>query len=255
MSTVAPVGPYAVFLLGPTAVRADRGRVALRSSPRRRLLELLAIDTGAPVPLDAIVAELWGDGPPEWPREAVQSLVRRLRTTFADLPVRPDGEGYLLDLPPGSVDASHMVMLVEAASGLGDEDVVSTLEQALALWSGEPFGGMTHGVRHTDAARRWREVRSRALRLWASAQLRLGRPKPVISRLRAERVGDFADEGLYKLLIDALSQVGREVEATETAAGPPSPEVADHGATLGGDWTLPAHPADWTDDQLGGSSR
>jgi transcriptional activator len=64
--------------------------------------------------------------------------------------------------------------------------------------------------------REWGEVRSLALRRWASAQLRLGRPKPVISRLRAERVGDFADEGLYKLLIDALGQVGREVEAEWT---------------------------------------
>ncbi|TDP89941.1 AfsR/SARP family transcriptional regulator [Labedaea rhizosphaerae] len=231
-------------------MRADRGWVALRSSPRRRLLELLAMQSGRTVPLDAIVGELWGDGPPEWPREAVQTQIRRLRKTFTDLPVRSDDHGYLLDLPPGAVDALHMVMLVESASGLEDEELVSTLDQALALWSGEPFGGMAFGARHAAAAAHWAEVRSRALRLWASAQLRLGRPKPVISRLRAERVGDFADESLYRLLIDALDQVGREMEAVTE---PPSPEVVEPV------WTLPEHvddpTGDRTGDQPGGSSR
>jgi transcriptional activator len=204
-----------VYLLGPTAVRADQGRVALRSSPRRWLLELLAMHAGQPVPTDAIVAELWAGSPPDQPNEAVQKLARRLCRTFPDLPLRLADRGYLLDLPPESVDALHMVALTEkvkAAAEPQDEDVVRTLEQALSLWA-EPFGGTAFGAQHANAVREWGEVRSLALRRWASAQLRLGRPKPVISRLRAERVGDFADEGLYKLLIDALGQVGREVEA------------------------------------------
>lgn len=242
-------------------MRADRGWVALRSSPRRRLLELLAIRAGTPVPLAAIVSELWGHGPPEWPREAVQTQVRRLRKTFADLPLKAAAEGYLLDIAPGAVDALHMVSLVEQVSSttdLDDEDVVGTLEQALSLWAGEPFGGMAIGTQHTDAAHHWADVRSLALRLWASAQLRLGRPKPVISRLRAERVGDFADEGLYKLLIDALGQVGRDVEAP---AGTSRPEAGDQGAIMDRTWTVPEHRtdradwADWADGQPGGSSR
>ncbi|MGA6161825.1 AfsR/SARP family transcriptional regulator [Amycolatopsis magusensis] len=216
---------YAISLLGPTRVRAATGEVNLRPSLRRSLLELLALRPAEAVPLGLIVEELWSGAAPERPAQAIQAHVRRLRAMLVRdgvpaqaLPVRLTGGGFLLDVSPESVDAVHMVELVNEAAGLPADSALAAiplLERALALWAGEPFGGIVDGVRHRSAARYWEEVRLLAVRSWAAAQLRVGRPHRVITRFHADGLAGSIDEGLIALLISALHRVGRKVDALE----------------------------------------
>lgn len=225
---VRPIRPrsYAVSLLGNTRVATAGGQASLKPSLGRSLLELLAMRAGEPVPVELIAEELWEATPPAQPRQAVQAHVRRLRRVLDvsgvptdALPIRSAGGGYVLDIPAHAVDALHMITLVDDATTapvLDTESVVAILGQALDIWFGEPFGGLADGPWHRNAVRYWGEVRSLALRAWAGAHLRLNRPQPVITRLHATRLGDSTDEGLIILLISALCQVGRKVEALET---------------------------------------
>jgi DNA-binding SARP family transcriptional activator len=214
---------HAICLLGPTRVRTVAGETSLRPSLRRSLLELLAMRAGETVPIGPVVEELWAGAPPERPVQAVQAHVRRLRRTLAEagvptrvLPILLTGGGFVLDVPAAEVDALHMVALVEAATRIAADhagEAIPVLQRALAMWTGEPFGGIADGPEHRSAVRYWGEVRMLALRSWAAAHLRLGRPQPVVTRFHAGGLHESTDEGVTALLISALCQVGRRVEA------------------------------------------
>src|SRR4051812_19070472 len=102
----APVAPTVrIELLGPLRLLVDGREVDVRGERRRAVLALLALAPGRVVPVDAMVDELWGEHPPDDPRQALHSLLSRLRGHLAPHATRLErqGEGYRLTLdPPGT---------------------------------------------------------------------------------------------------------------------------------------------------------
>jgi DNA-binding SARP family transcriptional activator len=231
---------HAVCLLRPTLLIAATGATCSpRPSLRRSLLELLAISARQPVATGVIVEELWGGASPLQPEQAVQAHVGRLRKTLTrlgwsptELQVRTVGGGYMLDVSPSWVDALHFERLVREATALCStriEPAIRVLDQALAIWQGQPFGGAVDGECHRLAAQSWEELRTLALRTWAEAQLRGDRPQAVVARLHPEVLAGSADEGLNMILITALCRMGRRVDAMEIYRSLRNRLVRDYG--------------------------
>ncbi|MFF5302443.1 BTAD domain-containing putative transcriptional regulator [Streptomyces sp. NPDC013161] len=231
---------HAICLLRPTLLTAATGDACSpRPSLRRSLLELLAMSAQRPVATAVIVEELWAGAPPLQPEQAVQAHVARLRKTLTrlgwsetELQVCTVGGGYMLDVAPARVDALYFEQLVHEATAMSTtcaEAAIRALDLALAVWQGQPFGGVVDGECHRIAAQYWEELRTLALRTWAEAQLRLNRPQAAVARLHPEGLAGSADEGLNTILITALCRIGRKVEAMEVYRSLHNRLVRDYG--------------------------
>ncbi|WP_346114690.1 BTAD domain-containing putative transcriptional regulator, partial [Nonomuraea maheshkhaliensis] len=83
------------------------------------------LDPGRVVTADRLIDDLWPDDPPAHPTAALQSLVSRARREAPGL-ITSHPAGYLLDVPPGEVDAWAFERLARDGA----------LGRALALWRG-----------------------------------------------------------------------------------------------------------------------
>ena len=105
----------------------------------RALLAVLLAQLGRHVPLDRLVAEIWGDRPPASAATLVRGYVLTLRRTLGAGGARwvvGHGRGYRLDLPPETVDSYRFEALcAEGRRALqrGDaEDASLLFTEALA---------------------------------------------------------------------------------------------------------------------------
>ncbi|MFZ0158082.1 MAG: BTAD domain-containing putative transcriptional regulator [Kineosporiaceae bacterium] len=238
-----------VSLLGPVAASTGEADLPLGGLKQRAVFALLALHAGRVVALDRLVDEVWSDEPPSRATLSLQSYVARLRRVLAaggdvDAPrilTRPPG--WILTLDPEQVDVTRFEGLISAArralgSGgtAGAAHAARSLEEALALWRGEPLGGL-EGVRFArEQAVRLDELRLGATELLLQAQLDLGETDSVAERSR-QFVGEhpYRERGWCALML-ALYRCGRQAEALAAAAGlrrvlatelgvSPSPEV------------------------------
>ncbi|WP_347346605.1 BTAD domain-containing putative transcriptional regulator, partial [Microbacterium sp.] len=140
--TVAPgTDTPAVTLLGPVRFHgaAPRGRSLAV------LLALLALETGRPVSMARIVAELWDERPPPSAQATVHVYVSRLRSLLRPhAAVRGGPAGYALE-GAGESDAARFARLVDDGyrrHEAGDpHSAADRFDAALTLWRGEPFAG------------------------------------------------------------------------------------------------------------------
>ena len=205
-----------VAVLGPvTVTTADGVVVPLPGVHTRSLVAALAVGGAAVHNAEALIDDIWADSPPRNPRAALQTLVSRVRATAgADL-VRSDPSGYSLGVPPDAVDLERARRLVEAAShaGEGDPARLTLVDEALALWRGEPgddlAGTELAGV-VTDAAS---AVRDRAQALRAGALVTAGRTGEAALLLAAMAAARPYDETLHADLMTALAAEGRSQDA------------------------------------------
>ena len=99
------------------------------------------IPAGHRVRTDALVDAVWGDDPPATATKTVQKYISHLRAVLGDdvIVSRPDG----YELVAEHVDSRQFERLVEQASACPDTSVAARLlEEALALWRGEPYGDL-----------------------------------------------------------------------------------------------------------------
>lgn len=121
-----------------------------RTNPRprpqwagRAVLAVLVVEAGRVVPVDALVVDrVWGERPPVSAKSALRAYLSRLRRaldpTRMSIPRR--GAGYLLDIGPDVVDSHRSHRLVTAAREHRDpRRALALVEDALALWRGEPL--------------------------------------------------------------------------------------------------------------------
>ena len=98
-------------MLGPVEMYLDGARLDLGTPKQRALVAALALSSGRPVSVDAIVDLLWGDEPPPGVTATLQAYVSGLRKVLEPqrerrapatvlVTARP---GYALRLPEGAV--------------------------------------------------------------------------------------------------------------------------------------------------------
>jgi DNA-binding SARP family transcriptional activator len=135
-------------VLGPLAVYRDGAALHIATRRQRALLMLLLLNVGRPVPADRLIDQLWDGSPPPQAAVTLRSYVSNLRQALggrdgggAALATR--GQGYVLDVPPGAVDASRFRALVEEGRAKlrvgAAAEALSAFQAAEDLWLGDPY--------------------------------------------------------------------------------------------------------------------
>ena len=210
-----------VDVLGPVIVRGAGGIVPLTRSMEIAVLSLLALRAGSPVSGDSLVDLLWPDDPPRTAGKTLQGYVKRVRSMVAvngiDLS-HAGPAGYVLALAPDRVDALQFEALVAHARTITDDAVrVARLDEALALWRGEPFAGCDFdGLR---PRREWLQNLLSGTRVErVAAQVRLGVTAEELGTIRALLVEEPTNERLWLHLASAHYLSGNPVAALDTVA-------------------------------------
>ncbi|QUX27393.1 winged helix-turn-helix domain-containing protein [Nocardiopsis akebiae] len=240
-------------VLGPVRAFTDGGRaVPIPERKARVLLAALLAHRGWPVSADRLVEWLWADGPrPGSPGRALQRKVWALRRALEEAEpgarelVRHRPPGYLLDVPPASVDAERFQLLADAArDAAAPRERVRLLTEALELWRGPAYADVADEEFARPAAARLEERRLGALEEHALVRLDLGEHRGVTGPLGALVAEHPLRERLVAAYMRALYEGGRQAEALaahtalagrlrEELGVDPGPEVAElHGRIL-----------------------
>ncbi|UOZ10734.1 BTAD domain-containing putative transcriptional regulator [Amycolatopsis sp. WQ 127309] len=205
------MGTLGIHLLGPLLVRVDGETVPVPGGRPAALLAVLALAGGRPVTTDALVEQIWGDRLGDT-RNAVAVGVSRLRKVLGAGAVVAEGGGYRLTVPAGDIDVSRFTELVEAPDG-PPRARLARVEDALALWRGEPLAGV--GIDLPIAVGHLRELRLRAQELAAELRLELDEHHRVAAELPALVAAYPLRERFTTLLMTAQYRCGRQSEALQ----------------------------------------
>lgn len=230
-----------IDVLGPVLVRGAGGIVAVTRSMEIGVLGLLALNAGSAVSSASLIDLLWPDDPPRTAGKTLQGYVKRVRSMVAvnGLELTHGGPaGYVLKLAPDQVDAVQFESrIAQARTSPDDASLVRRIDEALALWRGDPFTGCElAGIQpHREWLVRLRNG-SRVDRV--AAQIRLGVTAETISAIRALLLDDSTNERLWLHLAGATYLAGHPVAAldavaearrtlVEQAGVEPGPELAE----------------------------
>ena len=107
-----------IRLLGPVEVERSGRRRPVRPPQAALVLAVLALEAGHAVPVDALLARVWGDQVPPGARRTLHTIITRIRhEVVADhgaLVHQPGG--YVLDAEESAVDVSRFRALVNDAA-------------------------------------------------------------------------------------------------------------------------------------------
>ncbi len=214
-------GALELLVLGPLEVRLHGQPVAVTASKERALLALLVANHGRTLPVGQLAEDLWEGSPPESASAALRVHVSRLRRTLTEagvegiLVTRPPG--YVLEVPPETVDISRFEALVtEARAALSDghpEDAVKGFRAALALWRGPALAEVASSTFATAEAIRLEQSRLTALEDCLTAELACGRHREVAAELEALVHEHVLRERLWELHLLSLYRSGRQPDA------------------------------------------
>ena len=211
-------------ILGPIEVGDAAGDLRLGGPRQRAVLAILLLDANRVVPVERIVAGLYGDAPPPTATGQIRDHVSQLRKLLADESVlETRAPGYLLRVAEGQVDALHFERLTEQGfDALGDGDAsaaVVLLREALSLWRGPALADFVDEPFADAATARLEALRLQALERRIEADLALGRSGRLLGELE-ELVRKYPlREQLRQHLMLALYQSGRQAEAIDLYHG------------------------------------
>ncbi|MFE9097198.1 BTAD domain-containing putative transcriptional regulator [Streptomyces sp. NPDC007264] len=204
-------------LLGP--VRAWRGEelLATGSPQQRALLSALLLREGRTATASELIDALWGDEPPPRALAAVRTYASRLRKILSPGVLVSESGGYALRLHDArALDlsaAQELATQAEKAKNSGDlRHARRALNDALALWNGEPLAGVPGPYADTQRTR-LEEWRLQLLESRLDMDLEQGCHAEAVSELTALTAAHPLRERLRELLMLALYRSGRQAEA------------------------------------------
>ena len=214
-----------VRLLGPCELVERRGPLDLGGPKECALLALLSMSNG-PLSPEQLIDELWSGEPPSSARKTLQTYIWRLRRKLGEALVSVTG-GYELRLPTTSdCDAIRFEWLVRDAHRAMDdgafEQAGHQLDDAMALWRGQPFTGCASTVALETHAARLEERRIDAIESRLAAELELGHHDAIIGELETTVPRGATPRGpVEQVGAGPLSQRPRRRRAAD--AGPSAP--------------------------------
>ncbi|HET9116927.1 MAG TPA: BTAD domain-containing putative transcriptional regulator, partial [Pseudonocardiaceae bacterium] len=204
-------------VLGPLRVRLGERPVPLSAPMPRMVLGVLLTRANTPVPVDVLVDALWAGQRDPRAAKKLQLHVHRLRRALGD-PTRIlyENGGYTLRVHPGELDAECFESALTESTGAGHPArAVVLLRQALGLWRGDPFSDIVDLPLLRAEADRLSERRLAGLAQLYTAELACGHATVIVPEL-VELAGRHPmREQLQGLLMTALYQAGRQVDALE----------------------------------------
>lgn len=191
---------------------------------QRTVLAVLLGEMNRSVSTETIIDAVWGEQPPRDARRAVQTNVSRLRSALQpdcqpgardDVLLTTDA-GYLLRGSPSEVDTMvferHLTVADDCHRSGALSAAATEIEQALALWRGQPFGGLSGAWVEAQRAW-WCERRLDAIELRITIELDRDQHTGVIAEL-TRLVREFPlRESLRELVMIALYRSGRQADA------------------------------------------
>ncbi|MEV0676066.1 BTAD domain-containing putative transcriptional regulator [Actinosynnema sp. NPDC050436] len=204
-------------LLGEIGASVGGRFVEVGSAKGRCLLAVLLVEVNHPVSVDGLVDRLWGGlRVPRRPAAVVQSYISRLRRGLAPAAgvriLRLPG-GYKLAADAHTVDLHRFRDLTrDARAARRDELAEALYERALALWQGEPFGGLDVPWLNVVRAELVGELHAALLDL-ADVRLRSGGHAALLADLTTRAGQHPLDERVAGQLMLALHRSGRSADA------------------------------------------
>jgi DNA-binding SARP family transcriptional activator len=215
-------------VLGPLEVTGPDGRpLDVGGAKPRALLTLLLADAGRVVGVDRIVSTLWGDDPPPTSTGTLQAYVSHLRRALEPDRGPREAPSVLLTRPPGylllagadELDTLRFAELVEQgddAVAAGDPTRgIAMLDQALALWRGEPLAELGDLPHASSDRLRLAELQVRARERRCDALLAVGRADAAVSDLQRLVAEHPLRERLWARLVTALYAADRQADALD----------------------------------------
>ncbi|MEV4319692.1 BTAD domain-containing putative transcriptional regulator [Actinocrispum sp. NPDC049592] len=214
-------GTLRVRLLGTVAAWRGDAEVELGASRQRAVFAVLAMNAGQVVSRETVIDAVWGEQAPATAGNTLQTYISRLRralepdrTRWKDGQVLVSaGAGYQLRVD--SLDVREFDRLRhEADRAWARQDIAAArafLDEALALQAGEPLGEVDSPFA-TLHRKRLAELRLAALERRAETMIAVNDPAAVAELQRLTDAYPLR-ESLVGLLMTALSQAGRDVEA------------------------------------------
>lgn len=205
-----------IRVLGPIEVVVDRQPRPVPGRNARAVLAALVLGIDHAVRVDHLVAAVWGDAPPPSARNTLQSHISTVRSLLGRDVVEFEDDAYVLRVAPSEVDAVQFEVLGLAASEAIVADPVAarqTAMEALALWRGRPYGDLADDEFVEIEVRRLEELRMELMELRLEADIALGRQGPAAAILEGLVEDHPYRERLWYLLMTALAQDGRRVDA------------------------------------------
>ncbi len=194
-------------LLGPF-----EGPVALPAGKPRAVLARLLLDAGRVVSTDTLIAALWDEPPPPSAPKVLQAHISALRKALGANSIQTRAPGYaILD---ATSDLARFEELTERARDEQDLTQRSRLlEEALALWRGEPLAEFKREPFARPAAARLAELRLDALTRRIDAELELGEHARLVRELATLVEEEPLREQPRRQLMTALYRSGRQADA------------------------------------------
>lgn len=203
-----------LVLLGPIGLYRE-GRLLPMARPQQAtVLTALAVDVGRVVGVGTLIDRVWGVDPPSAARRSLQAHLARLNQLLPDGALVRNTAGYRLAIEPETVDLHRFGALVRAARSTSDdlEHRARWYAEALALWAGDPLGGMA-GPWAEQMREAWRQQHLDALAGWAGVLHELGRQQETVGPLTAAVRDDPGAETVVAALMRALHAGGQTGEA------------------------------------------
>ena len=207
-------------VLGPVAVSADHGPLALGGPKQRTLLAMLLLEPNVVVSRRRLIEAMWPDGVPPSAEESLDAYVYRLRKQLGhDRVVRRDG-GYMLCVRVGERDTDDLQRLLANAARASDAAdravAVEALSAALDLWRGPAWADVLDLPAASAEAQRLDDQRLEALESRIEIELDLGRGPVLVPELERLVVEHPLRERLIHSLMLALYRAGRQTDALDT---------------------------------------
>ncbi|SEH85011.1 Predicted ATPase [Mycolicibacterium rutilum] len=206
-------------LLGDVEAWLDGRRLEIGHVRQRCVLVAMAVDVNRTVPTDVLIDRVWAADPPHNARNALAAYMSRLRTLFADVDgvriVRQAG-GYQMSADETAIDLHRFRSLAAGARDATDPALATALlDDALALWRGEPFAALDTPwiveVRNSLEVERFSVTLDRN-----DAALKAGRHAQIIADLIAAHHAHPLDERLAAQLMLAQYRCGQQAQALDT---------------------------------------
>ena len=203
-------------LLGPVELVRGGEPVDVGPPQRRLVLAALAVDAGRPVPVDTLIARVWGPAAPERGRRALQAHLARLRQAVEPAELIRRSGGYQLDAPPESVDIGRFHDLVRRAreSERPVAERARLHQAAVELFHGEPLADLP-GPWARQVRERWRRQHLDAVIGWARLAIPAGDAEAVLGHLTALVDEHPLVEPLAAAYMLALHAAGRTAESLD----------------------------------------
>jgi DNA-binding SARP family transcriptional activator/tetratricopeptide (TPR) repeat protein len=204
--------------LGEMEARVGDDVVDLGPRQRRLVLAALALDANRLVSLEKLIDLLWPVSPTRTAAHAVQVCVSKLRSllTGSGAELVTKGSAYLLRIEPTHVDAHLFQALAkQARTATDDNEVVTLLDQALALWRGPALADVADAEDRDRLCGGLAEMRLVAVEDRLDALLRLGRHPDVVGELTEWVATHPARERFVGQLMLALYRGGQASKALE----------------------------------------